>query len=118
MDHQISQEQLLERLQTIKDMQLQGSASESEIGMLEEKLRSCYVTRQCAPTPKDRDTRYQNDRLDAACTFRDLPIAGGHPEGNFWLKRGNMWRCVSYSAWGREQALQLLILSHFSTAKL
>ena len=105
MDHQISEEQLLERLQTIKDLQLQGSASESEIRMLEEKLRSCYITRQCDPTPKDRDTRYQYDRLDAACMFGDLSIADGHPEGNFWSKRGNMWRCVSYSKLGAVRML-------------
>ena len=96
MDHQISEERILERLQTIKDLQLQGSISESEIRILEGKLRSCYITRQCDPTPKDRVARYQYDTLDGSCTFGDLSIADGHPEGNFWLKRGNMWRCVSY----------------------
>lgn len=119
MDYQISEEQLLERLKTIKDLQLQGSTPESEIRMLEEKLRSCYVTRQCSSSRKDRDTCYQYDRLDATCTFGDLTIADGSPEGNFWLKRGNMWRCVSVPGLGAPEIVsQLLILGSFSAAKL
>lgn len=94
MHHQISEEGLSEYLETIKSLQTQGKESESGLRKMEEVLRRCYVTRTCTPNSKNSVFRYGHDTTDTLAAL-DLSIDIGYPEGNFWSRKGNMWRCVS-----------------------
>ena len=98
MHQQISEADLSETLQTIKELRAQCSrdAVDSEVWSLEERLKTRYVTKTSSPTSSENlETSYEEDGISAA--VKDLPLAGGRPEGNFWARAGNMWRCVSSS---------------------
>ena len=95
MEREISEAHLQEILHAIRALQAQGGDVEDQILELEQYLSKCYVTRRSKLEDGHWGAPSEESLDETSVASEDLSVCDGRPEGNFWFKKGNRWRCVS-----------------------